>query len=237
MKLWTYQEVRDKILVDLDLQNESFIQPDELVGYGNEAIEEAEYEIHNLGVEDEYFLNSTQLALAQGTSAYNLPDNIYANKIRGLVYVNGAEIYGVNRIRRMNKFVIKAFVDSADRYRYDLENASADIGAQIVLYPPSRDTGSLITLSYIRKAERIPLISEGSLSVTLGSVVDIPEFISFIFKHMKKRCLDKEPGPRLQDAIQEREQARSQMINALTNQVPDDDDRLQADYTHYEDMI
>ena len=47
-KYWTWAQVKTKIMNDLDLNEETFIRPSELLEYCNEAIDEAEAEIHTL---------------------------------------------------------------------------------------------------------------------------------------------------------------------------------------------
>jgi hypothetical protein len=80
--------LQNKLTEDLDLINEPFISSDELLGYMNEAIEEAETAVHTLGIEDTYFLATDFINLVSGQSAYNLPTDIYANKIRKMFYSN-----------------------------------------------------------------------------------------------------------------------------------------------------
>jgi hypothetical protein len=86
--LYTYAMLLNKLTEDLDLVNEPFISADELLGYMNEAIEEAETAIHTLGIEDTYFLATDFIYLIPGQSQYNLPADIYANKIRKMFYSN-----------------------------------------------------------------------------------------------------------------------------------------------------
>lgn len=94
--LYTYAMLKNKLTEDLDLINEPFISEDELLGYMNEAIEEAETAVHTLGIEDTYFLSSDFIYLIPGQSAYNLPADIYANKIRKMYYSNPTTTTVVN---------------------------------------------------------------------------------------------------------------------------------------------
>ncbi len=54
MKIWTYLEMKNKLEVDLDLQDETFVTTDELIGYFNEALTESESEMITLN--QDYFL-------------------------------------------------------------------------------------------------------------------------------------------------------------------------------------
>lgn len=362
MKIWTYREMQSKILRDLDLEDETFISKNEMVGYFNEAITEAGSEIESLN--KEYFLTKYYLPVVSGASRYALPPNIFANKIRGLVYQNGSIIYQVKPFGRRNKFEDIAFSEQygqADDYRYLLDNNV--IGqAQLKLHPASRDTAILspspapfvpFRLWYIRDCARIPMVAfstqaaeqcnpeilattqvdtaldqiqtfagtttvgnpqegepgayPGSIAyitgdqvqfqpgpngtlpaplvagviyyviagangliklatsmanalagtaidlTTVGSVyhtmtvaatqnivhatlIDIPEFATFIMQWVKCRCMEKEGDPRLDNATMMLAQQKKQMIDSLTNAIPDDNDEIQPDFSAYQEM-
>lgn len=165
----TYAEARDKIQVDWDLQDETFITPNELIGYFNAGIKFAESEI--LKIDEDYFKTSTALPLVTGQSAYDYPPNIYAGKVRGLVYANGSIIYDILRMRRRNQFENLAFANQyseSDDYQWFPTNDGPG-RAKINLVPPSRETAILspsgndfapVTLWYIRRANRVPLIGQ-----------------------------------------------------------------------------
>jgi hypothetical protein len=165
----SYADLRTKLQLDLDLQDETFITPNELIGYFNEGIKDAEAEI--MKINEEYFLTSTPLPAVVGRSGYAYPDNIYAYKVRGLVYSNGTEIYDIRRWKRMGKFEHLALTNqsgSNDAYRWFHTNDSAGQG-KINLVPASRETANLsplgnafapITVWYIRRANRVPLLGQ-----------------------------------------------------------------------------
>src|SRR5574343_1459592 len=100
MDLLTYGQIKTKILMDLDLETEDFVQAAELLGYVNEAIDECESEIHKLGMEDHYFTSRAYLPLVINEEEYELPSNIYANKIRRVMYHKGNIIFPVRRLRK-----------------------------------------------------------------------------------------------------------------------------------------
>ncbi len=102
MKQWTLQEIRTKVEQDLDTEDELFIQPSELIGYINEAIDEAEANIVTLY--EDYFLTRAPIFLVTGQNSYPVPGNIYADKVRGMEYKNGPRYYPMARFRNLNKF-------------------------------------------------------------------------------------------------------------------------------------
>lgn len=90
--LYTWNMILNKITEDCDLITEPMISTDELLGYANEAIESSETAVHTIGIEDTYFLAWDYLYLIPGTYSYDLPANIYANKIRKMFYSNPAAV-------------------------------------------------------------------------------------------------------------------------------------------------
>lgn len=171
MKVWQYQEMVNKLEGDMDLQDETFIQPNELIGYFNEAIQEAEAEIH--GTREDYFLKSVPLPLATGVATYSYPDDIYIRKIRGIVYANGTIIYPVKKIKTWHEFTqiaMTTYFGPNDEYRHYEQNVGPG-NDQIVLFPTSRETAILPQISpnssftpmilwYLRNAQRIPIVGE-----------------------------------------------------------------------------
>lgn len=173
MKVWTYLEAKNKVLSDCDLEDEVFIDPNELIGYFNDGLKEAEAEIHTMNAETEYFRTKSYIPFVAGVSKYDLPDNIYANKIVGIMYSNGSIIYPITQFRRRYRYENMIFVDQygvADEYRYTLFN---DIPGQarMEFHPPIRETAILPPNSnsftpaimwYMRNCARIPIMSKGA---------------------------------------------------------------------------
>lgn len=224
---WSYAEIKAKVESDLDLEDETFIRADEMLGYANEAVDEAEAEIH--GIYEDYFLTRSPLALVTGTEEYAFPSNIYANKIRRIMYRNGGDYYTISRIRDWKKFeeyTEEIAYQSSTRYRYFLINSTAG-APKIVLSPPAKETSaSNVTIWYIRNANRFAADTDKC---------DIPEFVEFVIQYMKVRCYEKEGNPLVQKAITDLEQQRDQMTATLQAMVIDDDDEIQPDLTLYRD--
>lgn len=86
--LYSWSAIQTKLQNDLDLINEPFLTPTELLGYVNEAIEDSETAIHTFGLGADYFRVSTFRLLTPGQSNYLFPTDIYANKIRRVFYRN-----------------------------------------------------------------------------------------------------------------------------------------------------
>lgn len=224
---FTWAQIRDKVQKDLDIEDEVFVTDAELMGYCNEAIDEAEAEIHSLY--EDYFLNKTPITLVQGTSDYALPSDIYAHKIRRLIYQNGSTIYTIERMKDWRKFEQKAATDyypGTSWYSYLIINASAG-SPKISLVPTAQESGAYLTMWYIRNATRM---------TEDASICDIPEFINFIYQYIKVRVYEKEMNPNVTQAKELLEQQRELMQATLGTMVPDADNNIEMDISSYEEQ-
>lgn len=228
MLFWTYANIKDKIESDLDLADETFITDSEMLGYANEAIDEAEAEIHSQN--EDYFLARATVTLVSGTEGYALPSGIYANKIRRVLYRNGSIYYTINRLKDSSKF--EAYTNNLINntgappvYSYFLENSTAG-SPQLVLSPLPTESGAYVTIWYYRNANRL---------VSDSDVCDIPEFVAFVIQFMKVRCYEKEQHPALGLAVQALQAQREKMIETLSTMVPDADNLIETDMSHYEE--
>ncbi len=223
---FTYAQIVTKITNDLTLEGEDFVSPAELLGYANEAVREVEAEVHSIN--EDYFLSSAPLTLIAGTENYSMPANIYAHKIRRILYRNGSTVYAVERFKDWRKFE-KAEENrvsgSGTVYGYMIDNSISGAPA-IVLSPVPRESGNYVKIWYIRTAARF--------SGADGDICDIPEFINFVLQHIKVRCYEKEVGhPNLAMAKADLEQQRKQMNETLTGMVPDAENDIEADMSFY----
>lgn len=174
MKIWTYKEALDKIVLDQDLKelfeaNESFITENEMIGYFNEALTKASTDIQ--AANQDYFLTKYYIPLVQGQRTYQLPDNVMANKIRGIIFHSGSVVYQVEQFRRMDKFENIYNVNKYDQsgyYAYHLKNdypgqaqfELAPAARETAVLPPAADPFVPMVMHFIRDCARIPLIGE-----------------------------------------------------------------------------
>lgn len=170
MKLWTYRETLDKVTNDNDLQeifdnDNAFVNKNEMIGYFNEALTKASTDIQ--AKSKDYFLTKAYPQMIQGEKQIALPENIMANKIRQLRYINGAINYEVLPYARSRKFDDMSITDQYgpnDYYMYTLMNDYSG-QAMIEIHPAARETAIIpsftpLTLWYIRNCARVPLIGE-----------------------------------------------------------------------------
>lgn len=215
MTLWTWAEIEAKVKNDLDLNEETMITPEELMAYGNEAIDEAEQ--HVLGVDESYFLQSTALELVDGSSLYDLPSNIYAMKLRRILYDNGSDAYEIKRIRDIST---TQAVEDDDDYRYMLIMNSSGVH-KLKLYPASRENSeSNVTIWHVGNANAM---------TTSSSVMNIPEAVHFVIAKIKHSCLRKEGHPGQVEMKEEVDRQRQLLIETLAAMVLDENNQILID--------
>lgn len=228
-KFWTRLQLIQKVERDLDLEGERFITPDEMRGYLEEAIDDVEKRTHTLY--EDYFVASDTITLVSGTSKYALPANIFAHKIRAIIYRNGTRVYEVKRIREWKKFITYAMDrvyagGSEDEYCYFLENTTAG-QTKIVFSPSVAENGAYIEVWFLRQANRLDADTDA---------LDVPEAASYVIQYMKVRCYEKEGHPNLGKAMQDLETERLQLDGTLQAMVPDGDNEIEPDLQIYREM-
>lgn len=233
-----FSVAREKVENDLDLQEEKIITPDEMIDYFNEGIKEAEADI--LKIHEDYFLDYENIATVLGTKDYDLPSNIYAMKIRHIMFDNGSDKYEIKRMRNIRASIC---VDPAEKYCY-LPVNRAGIGPQLRFYPTPRETSSTnVTAWFIRHSNRIPHVgdvvsgSPATQAVVDATEIDIPEFIEFVYAWVKMRCLAKYNGGLApQESLNAIDQQRVMMVTTLSNRTPDENDEIPIDTSFYSDF-
>lgn len=228
MNLSTYSDIKTKLQNDLDVQDLDFINGDtELLGYINEAIDDAESIIHTLGLDSQYFLTQGTLPLVNGTSDYTLPAGIFASKIKKLFYINGETKYEIFRIRDLAE---TPFFQSGDDYRYVLLTTTGTANnMRIRFYPTPAESGSVITIWYIRN------VTAMTSSTAATNVCEIPEAVNFVYTHARYRIYEKMGNPNLTEAKEQLVAQRDLMIQTLQEMVPDENTLVQPDMSFYED--
>lgn len=226
----TYREIENKVRRETDTQSEKFVPDTELLDYVNEAIDFCESNIHTLGAEDNYFLKDTYLPMKMGQEIFELPEDIYASKIKGFVFEDNTSPYPIQRIRGEYSYTNIAFIKANenytnDYYKYIVKNPNAGENSKIQLIPRAQETNpERLRLWYIRQANRM---------TDFDSICDIPEFAEYIVKRVRFMIYYKEGNPLSTKAEDLMVREEKRMIDTLSNKVPDGDNRIIADFSHY----
>ena len=224
MKRWTYLEIKNKVLRDLDLEDETFISAAEFMDYVNQAIDFVENQIHT--IYEDYFLVYDTLNLVGGTQKYALPTDIFANKIRGILYNDGSKKYVIKRMKRIHNSMYTQ--GNEQFYQYILVNDATD-GYRMMFFPtPSASETSHITRWYLRNATRM---------VDNTSICDIPEFTSFVIAKTKALCKQKEnSGVPVNEMELMVDLEQKNMLETLSSMTDDEDTEVQMDLSFYRDF-
>jgi hypothetical protein len=228
----TYAELKLKVQRETDTQAEDFVTDEELMSYFQDAVNECEAHIHKMGLDNQYFLSRASADLAIGQQSVDLPDDIYATKILRLILAGNGKVYTIRRMKSENFYErmenINIFNESSDAYEYIILNSDGATLPVIEIWPPSKDAGTnILKIYYIRSAVEI----DGD-----DSVIDIPEFYSFICGFVKYKIYDKEGSVMAADAKIEMERQRQLMLDTLAEQTPDSDNLIEPDLSSYEEM-
>jgi len=208
---------------ELDLQDETFITPNEFLSYFNRGIDEVESAIHT--IYEDYFLTKAPLTLVSGQRDYDLPADIYAQKIRGIFYNDGnSKQYEIRRILKLQE--TDFLQQPTDFYKYVITNALTT-GLKLSLYPLPQENGTNITIWFIRNAKRF---------ANELSVCDIPEFTPVVTQYARWKCMAKEGHPDTQAALMDYERMRQEMVETLTARVPDEHNEIPLDVSFYDDF-
>ncbi len=231
MTLKTYGDLRAEIERECDTEAEDWVTEPEIRAYFQDAINEAEGHIHKLGLEDDYFLDTATYSLTVGQETIDLPENIYATKIRGLTYATKEKVYPMRRAVGGRKFEdiqnVLLNPHSGEYYRYIIRNKAGE-GFKIYLFPLSYETtANCIHMDYIRNMNEIEDDS---------STIEVPEFYSFVKAYVKWKIYDKENSVKAPDMLQDLNKEREYMLSVLAEMVPDADNKIPMDLSFYEEM-
>ncbi len=229
MNFPTLGDLKRKVERALALEDEDFVVPEELADYANDGIDEAEAEIH--AAYPDYFLTRATLSFVNGQEEYDLPEDLYAFKIRCIMYKNSDNIYEIKKVRDWRKFlqytVNTRSSSSSNTHQYMIVNPSA--GEQkLLLTPPASENGEFATIWYVRNAHKLEDDSDEC---------DIPEFSDFVIEYMKMRCYEKETHANFSACAARVEAKRKLMIDTLTNMIEDNDNEVEPDLRTYDDMV
>lgn len=229
-KFWTWPEIYTKIKSEMDLDEEDFIDEAEMKAYTNDAISEAEALIHTLN--EDYFLTHLEnITLESGIDAYNMPDDIYAVKIRKVLYYNGTTVYEIPRLKTLSKFIDyrlnRTFQESSNlNLCYFVTNITSSNPR--IEFSPVPAAGGQFEIWYIRNANKL---------VDDEDVCDIPQFINFIFDYLRERICFKEAAgsPKHMDSKEKLDTTRQRMLNTLQDMAVDGEDEIEGDTSVYEE--
>jgi len=215
MRTWTKKEFEDKILLEHDLQEESFISNAEMTNYINEGIDWAESIV--IGLYEDYYLDRTGwLPLAPETS---MPSTIYGNKLRRVEVSPNPDSHEILQIFK-NANLSPTFSG------YNIYHKHGE--SPKIVFENIDPSFKHYRLTYTRNANRV---------VNPSDVIDLPEVaVYFAQQYVKRRCYQKERDQMAFQSSEEIVAMEEAMTNALSNMVNDGSDQLEADMSFYHEF-
>jgi hypothetical protein len=74
-----------------------------------------------------------------------------------------------------------------------------------------------------------------TVAIQAASLIDIPEFSTFVMQWVKCRCYEKNTDPRLDAAMATLLQQRKNMVDSMSVAIVDDDDQVEPDFSSYQE--
>jgi hypothetical protein len=228
----TLKQIRDQVIDDLDLEEEVWVDDSELNTWINEAQKQAEAQIHTL-YEDYFLVEADPVAIVAAQNTVDYPSDIYANKIRKIIFADGLGTEtATHEVKR-----VKNLIDGKSMDFYNSETTQpilkwsptnkASEGRKIRLFPSSGRAGYLY-IWYIRNVS--PLVND-------TDVCEIDEFEHYIVQYVKTKVYLKDGDPRADDSKALEEQYKLDMIDTLSTMTPDGNNDLEMDVSFYEDSV
>lgn len=227
----TLAQIKTRLENECDLSDDAFVDLDvELLGYINSAIDDCEAVIHALY--EDYFLNLGSITLVTSTSTYSLPSDIFATKVRAFLFnPTDGDGYPLRKIKKLSETLFYGNSSQGTSvYKYIIVN-DVTTGLKVKLYPTptAQDNGKTIDVWYIRNAKTLSAAADQC---------DIPEFINFIYAHVKWHVALKErSGINLAAAEKAYLDQRSLLEKTLSEMTPTDDStEIEKDFSFYNDF-
>lgn len=224
----TWATVKAAILRETDCEDENFVTATELMDYANEAIDEIEKVV--LTLNEDYFLTRSTITLVNGTEEYTLPSDIYAHKIRAIIYRNGSTVYPMERIRDWKKFETyeaeKSTSGTVVKYGFFVLHTTAG-APKILITPTPAESGAYPRIWYLRNANKI---------TTTSDVIDIPEGLNYIKQYVKMKIYEKERSPAYEIAKADLAEKAQSLADVLAVKVPDNANEIEPNFSLYNDM-
>lgn len=201
----------------MDLEGEEFIDADEIKSIWNRAVSVAESHLITLGLKDKYFLTRSQISLVQGQEAYNLPAALFGNKIRKIIYKDGADFYSLKPLKSKDMFEEYAALNdagSSDVFHYMIMHDTPGVQKLILVPTPYRAITNVLTVWFSRSANRY---------TTDADICDVPEIAyEFLQAYVREKVYEKESHENYEGAKADRMEKEQLMQSVLSGQTDDD---------------
>lgn len=231
VRLRTFGDLKVQLEMELDTEDETFVQGPELQGYFNTAVTLCESEIVKLGLREKYLQKESFIDTVLGQTDYALPADIVVNKIRNVIYRNGPVVYKVRPMRGEASYetedVYKIY-PSNEYYHYQIYK-SGELNIFRITPRAALAVTNAFRFIYFAKLNRY---------IDDATNCDVPDICyEYILAYVRYRIYMKENHVNVQGERGDLMALLQLMRETMQNQVADPEmDEMDRDYSHYEEF-
>lgn len=227
----TFGDLSSQVQAELDIEDEEFIQSQELINYFNTGITMIESEIVKLGCKEKYLQTEAFISTVAGQQDYDLPEDIIEQKIRKIVYRDNTNIYTLLPSKSESSYEaedVARLYSSSDYYTYQIYKINED--NVLRLSPPAYlSVTNALRVIYFKDLNRY---DEDATNC------DIPAICyEYLMSYVRFRVYMKETHVNMETEAKMVDGYLQLMRETLQNQVADPDmDLNDQDQSFYEEM-
>ncbi len=231
----TFEDLKDQIEMETDLEGEEFVQPEEMVGFLNSGVTVCEAEIIKLGLREKYLQGEAYISTVANQQDYDFPDDIIDTKLRKVIYRNGATKYEVTPMIDEDQYLDEDILSSSpsNDHQYQIyKDADDDLWKFRLTPKPSTTVSNAIRCIYWRSLNRMEDADDDE------TLCDVPKICEeFILSYVRRKVYKKEQGLSLQIEGQELDSMLQLMRETLQGQIADPNiDKVEMDLGIYQEM-
>lgn len=224
----TFGDLSLQVQRELDIEDEEFIQPQELIEYFNSAVRLVESEIIKLGMRDAYLQTEAFISTVQGQKDYALPANIIENKIVKLIYRESSTVYTIPPLKGETSFEDEDSLNlysGGDNFYYMIYKTGSDQKLRLVP-TPGKSVTNAVRIIYFKDLNRY---------VSDVTECDVPDICyEYILSYVRYRVYMKEPHANAGPEQQMMGSLLALMRETIQGQVVDTAiDMIDQDLSHY----
>lgn len=178
------------------------------------------------GLYEDYFLKRGLLSLA-ASADISYPTDCFANKVRALIYRNGANVCRIPRLKAMEQYLEAEMSANFGVWSPQVAKFIPMDSAMKLIPTPTETASNVLVCWYIR--DLVPMTSD-------SDECDIPEWETVVVAYAKDVIAQNHPG--LADSAKTSAKVDALMTlmeSDLSNRSPDDDDFVVRDMSTYEE--
>ncbi len=229
----TFGDLSLQVQQELDIEDEEFIQPTELIRYFNSAVTIVESEIIKIGLREKYLQGEALISTVNGQADYPLPADIIDNKIRKIIYRDGVTIYEIPPMRGEDQYEAEDVFNlypGTDYFNYMIYKTGSNSSHILRLVPKATKA--------VANAMRMIYWKDLNRYTADGTLCDVPEICyEFVMSYVRYRVYLKETHVNTASEKEDMAILKALMSETLQGQVSDPNiDLIDQDLSSYQEQ-